>query len=859
MTRPIAAEASADDSAARRAALDPPPPPRRAGRRQGARPGNSLLAQGEPMIWLTGGALVLALFMIFGLLTLVLVSGGSTFWVASVERVQLADGTEVAGELARSETFTLTKPTAARASGVAAENARRLLADGAEPTVRRRLYRVGNFELTQQHYVWVADYELADPDAVAVVEPWMIALERIEWGRFFGTLDSYRRLHHRPIDQVEDDLRRIAELLETHAGRLGETEQADVAERLSAVRKSLDAHRRESAEKFLRETCGPPPSATPENAAEQPRWELVLDDQSTAPYDASAPFERVVGARRIETDAEVAWEAFQREASGVRQRADRIVRVTKHDVGRLGDDIEEARLAMRAAELRSGVAFVDRAVEGANLAEELAAGEAEIERVAQTAELAGRHPEAGATVSAAARTIAAQLRDEFVQQTAESRERIKTIDDELSRESDDLREAVARYREIRREAAALNAEAQREVAELERENAGCELVLRPTGGEPTPIQVASIVRAYRPNGLDWLGKLGVYLSRWWEFLTDVPREANSEGGVFPAIFGTVAMTLVMSLAVVPFGVLAALYLREYARGGLIVSVLRIAINNLAGVPSIVFGVFGLGFFCYLVGAFLDGGPKNAGFEPATPYAWYLGLFGLAMIGTLAFVAGVTSARYQHSAGSWARWLGRLATGLWILSTLALAVLIFMTPYFDGLFASRLPNPTLGKGGLMWSSLTLALLTLPVVIVATEEALSAVPNSMREGSYACGAGKWQTIRRIVLPQALPGIMTGMILAMARGAGEVAPLMLVGAVKVAPELPVDASFPFVHPERSYLHLGFHIFDLGFQSQNSEAAKPMVFTTTLLLIALIAGLNIFAVWLRGRLRKKFRSVQF
>ena len=176
----------------------------------------------------------------------------------------------------------------------------------------------------------------------------------------------------------------------------------------------------------------------------------------------------------------------------------------------------------------------------------------------------------------------------------------------------------------------------------------------------------------------------------------------------------------------------------------------------------------------------------------------------------------------------------------------LVVLVFWTPYFSGLFEAKLPNPTFGKGGLMWASLTLALLTLPVVIVATEEALSAVPNSLREGSYACGASKWQTIRRIVLPHAMPGIMTGMILAMARGAGEVAPLMLVGAVKLAPELPLDWPFPFFHGDRSFMHLGFHIYDLGFQSQNSEAAKPMVFTTTMLLIAIVAFLNVAAVLL-------------
>jgi phosphate transport system permease protein len=281
------------------------------------------------------------------------------------------------------------------------------------------------------------------------------------------------------------------------------------------------------------------------------------------------------------------------------------------------------------------------------------------------------------------------------------------------------------------------------------------------------------------------GKLALYLSRWKEFLFDEPRASNNEGGVFPAIFGTVVMTLVMSLAVVPFGVLAALYLREYARAGAIVSAVRISINNLAGVPSIVFGVFGLGFFCYVIGGRVD---------------------------QLFFSAAAA----EH-------------------------------------------HPTFGTGGLLWASLTLALLTLPVVIVTTEEALAAVPSSMREGSYACGASKWQTIKRIVLPRAAPGIMTGMILAMSRGAGEVAPLMLVGAVKMAPQLPLDGVFPFLHPQRSFMHLGFLIYDLAFHSPNSEAAKPMMFTTTLLLIAIIAFLNVTAIWLRARLRRRFESSHF
>jgi phosphate transport system permease protein len=310
-----------------------------------------------------------------------------------------------------------------------------------------------------------------------------------------------------------------------------------------------------------------------------------------------------------------------------------------------------------------------------------------------------------------------------------------------------------------------------------------QVTLAEIGGKEKTIPLSGIVRLYAANDLSLLDEIGVYLSRWWEFLTDEPREANTEGGVLPAIFGTFAMTVLLAIAVAPFGVITALYLREYAKQGRLVSVIRISVNNLAGVPSIVYGVFGLGFFAYIVGGTID----------------------------------------------------------------------------QVFFAERLPNPTFGTGGLLWSSLTLALLTVPVVIVATEEALAAVPRSMREGSLACGASKWQTIRHIVLPRAMPGIMTGLILAMARGAGEVAPLMLVGVVKLAPELPIDGFFPFVHLERSFMHLGFHIYDVGFQSRNSEAGKPMVFVTTLLLVCLIALMNMWAIFVRNRLKRKYMGSQF
>ena len=351
-------------------------------------------------------------------------------------------------------------------------------------------------------------------------------------------------------------------------------------------------------------------------------------------------------------------------------------------------------------------------------------------------------------------------------------------------------EASAEYAAAKAKAdtriAELRAEYQRladEVQRLKAEDQRYKVTLVEIGGKEKTLRLSEIVRYYPANAVGWFDRLGIYLSRWGEFLTDAPREANTEGGVWPAIFGTFAMTLLMVIAVAPFGVVTALYLREYAKQGRMVAIVRISVNNLAGVPSIVYGVFGLGFFAYTLGASIDQ------------------LF----------------------------------------------------------FPERLPSPTFGTGGLLWSSLTLALLTVPVVIVATEEALAAVPRSMREGSLACGASKWQTIKYIVLPRALPGIMTGLILAMARGAGEVAPLMLVGVVKLAPELPIDGVFPYLHLERSFMHLGFHIYDVGFQSRNSEAGKPMVFVTTLLLIAMIAAMNAAAIVIRNRLKRRFAGSQF
>jgi ABC-type phosphate transport system permease subunit len=402
---------------------------------------------------------------------------------------------------------------------------------------------------------------------------------------------------------------------------------------------------------------------------------------------------------------------------------------------------------------------------------------------------------------------------------------------------------------------------QARIDQLDKENARFAVRVKPVQGRAVNIPLATVARAYPANQLSWGEKLGVYFSRWHEFIFDYPRDSNTAGGYFPAIWGTIAMTLIMTTMVVPFGVLAALYLREYAKAGPITSAVRIAINNLAGVPSIVFGAFGLGFFCYGLGGYIDRGPEN----PWPPATWFAALTVVAVAGAAAFYFGLSGTPQPGEMLSPRRVnLRRLSLALWVASLGVAVMLVAKTPFFHGFFQAEYlykdsHEATFGKGALLWASLTLALLTAPVVIVATEEALAAVPNSMREGSYACGASKWQTIRRIVLPRAMPGIMTGMILAMARGAGEVAPLMLVGVKKQAPSLPVDSVVPFVHPDRSFMHLAYMIYDVGFQSPDSEAARPMLYTTTLLLIAIVAFANLAAIWLRKRLRRKFVTAQF
>ncbi len=357
--------------------------------------------------------------------------------------------------------------------------------------------------------------------------------------------------------------------------------------------------------------------------------------------------------------------------------------------------------------------------------------------------------------------------------------RLKTRRLELQGKLDDVAQAEldaeraqwdAEYKVLETELVALNQAFNRD-----------SITVKTVEGREVTLSLGKVVRAYQPNAMGPLDKLSFYFAKLWEFVSDDPREANTEGGIFPAIFGTVMMTLIMAVIVTPFGVVAAIYLREYAKQGPLTRVIRIAVNNLAGVPAIVYGVFGLGFFVYVLGGSLD----------------------------------------------------RM------------------------FFPEAAPAPTFGTPGLMWASLTLAILTLPVVIVATEEGLARIPRTVREGSLALGATKVETLWRVVLPMASPAMMTGLILAVARAAGEVAPLMLVGVVKLAPSLPLDANYPYLHLDQKIMHLGFHIYDVGFQSPNVEAARPLVYATALLLVLVIVVLNMAAVYIRNHLREKYKAL--
>lgn len=322
-----------------------------------------------------------------------------------------------------------------------------------------------------------------------------------------------------------------------------------------------------------------------------------------------------------------------------------------------------------------------------------------------------------------------------------------------------------------------------QLAQLNQQIMQFQVSLTNANGDEIILPLHTVARIMTPNQLTSLDKLAEFSLGLWQFLSESTQDANQSGGVFPAIFGTVLMVLLMTVMVTPLGIVAAIYLTEYAPNNTVIMVIRIAVSNLAGVPSVVYGVFGLGFFVYQVGGNIDA------------------LF----------------------------------------------------------YADKLPTATFGTPGLLWASLTMALLTLPVVIVAAEEGLRRVPKGLRSASYALGATKYETIKKVVLPVASSSLMTGIILAIARGAGEVAPMLMVGAVKYAPVLPIDAEFPFVHLERQFMHLGVLIYDGAFHGQVVQDGSTMMFAACLLLLLVVSMLNMVAIVVRNKLQNRYHTTHY
>lgn len=701
-----------------------------------------IAAQGEPMVWLSGGMFAIACLMILSLLAFVLWQGLWTLWPRCYSIYSKTDGSILGGELYTKQRV-----------------------DGQE-----KLYlRTGNYDVSNRHFAYVSSLELSDEKPWTDPDLWLV--ERKEWGNLYGFPKELSWKKSAPeefakyVAQGLQETTKIDRQLATAKNQLKRTDHQIAEARLGVRRVEL---------------------------AEKVDLQKAIE---TGSLEGVSP----AGKRALEHLAE--WN----------QRADEAMIKINEQIAELESKRSERSILF---ELPIGQELGRLEVDWS----EFSAGKlSEVRGLTQLLGIESVEPESKITQQQIS-----------IEQVGKGHVLCKV---------ESPNEPVRRLW-IRR------------LGDKE-----CAV----SGLQEHSILLADIVRFFPPNRLGIFQRLGIYVGRWWEFLSGDPREAGMEGGFFPAIWGTVVMTIIMSMAVIPFGVLAALYMREYAKSGWLLSAIRISINNLAGVPSIVYGVFGLSFFCYIVGGYIDGGPKKAGFTPWPSAVWFSALAGLALLGLVAFAVSVLSGQAEARRSpfrSTLRWGGGL---LWLATLVGIVWLLMKSPHFEGFYKAQLPNPTFGKGCLLWAALTLALLTLPVVIVATEEALSAVPNSLREGSYACGAGKWQTIHRIVLPYARPGIITGFILAMARGAGEVAPMMLVGAIPLATELPLDGEFPFLHGSRSFMHLGFQIYSLGFQSQNSEAAKPMVFTATLLLLAIVTLLNQTAIWLRATLRKRFETSQF
>jgi ABC-type phosphate transport system permease subunit len=847
------------------------------------------------MVWLTGGMFAVACTMIFALLSFILFQGLATHWQRPYLVYALNSNDIIGGELHNDQPYTLNRQSLSSLDKKSLVGAEKLLGDR-EQTISSQLYlRTGNYDVGNRHFAFVPQVTLSSPTGNAPKDIWL--LERREWGVLFGFPSKIAATYSPSSDPGYRSLQKLVDELELLGATPSGERETTIAslpfweEFKTLVQKKLDDKAAEltkanslvdfatgdrdkifdatnSAMSFASRVV----SQLERNKNKLGRTDRALSDcrltvrkaelrdKTDLQQIAEEAIQLATGrgtfvAQSRETmDSIAKWESlFQGDAKSI----EFLGILKKGESARLAEllvPIQEAEeLLRKRIEALPGASkrSIESALSVTNVATQ--------EQVLVNTELARLEEQSKSIVLSMKLPIAERIGELELPATAPAAEvdsqvlKLMNVGDTqnakmVSKSQLSDSHSIIHY--------AIGDDAN-EFAVLIQDSESGKLIVNQLASKD--VFVSDIVRVARPNQLGFFGKLALYAARWFEFLFGQPREAGIEGGFFPALWGTIVMTVIMSVAVMPFGVIAALYMREYAKSGWVLSLIRISINNLAGVPSIVYGVFGLAFFCYTIGGYIDGGPVKAGFEPWPSGTWFVALAVTVACGTVAFFLAAMGSGSPASMSVMRKRIASFSGLFWLVSLLCIIALFAKSPFFNGLFEANLPNPTYGKGCLLWASCTLAILTLPVVIVATEEALAAVPNSLREGSYACGAGKWQTLQRIVLPYARPGIITGFILAMARGAGEVAPMMLVGAIPLATELPLDLEFPFFHGSRSFMHLGFQIYSLGFQSQNSEAAKPMVFTATLLLLTIVTLLNVTAIWLRARLRKRFQGSQF
>ena len=876
--------------------------------------GQTLISQGEPMVWLSGGMFAIACSMIIALLGLILYKGLATHWQRPFAMYPLLNGEMEAGELQYEQPYNINRQAFSQLDAQSIAKAEAVLAgrDQAEST---QLYlRTGNYDVTNRHFAFVPEVTIntagsKSNSAYRPEEVWL--LERREWGVLYG---FPVRLEQKYAPELFAEYAKLKVLFDNLAS-LTAANGAPAAQSPAAQSPAeVGVELSDSLEKLateLRKNWGATLVGGPALVGGQPSSDLVhtVADPELLRSAVEASLSKQITIRAKIESAKRTLGRFDHRLSAARVEVRRAELRDETDLQAIADEATQTATGQGIAEAmwqdmadslaiwkkrvpttsklprsleqfeRQGKALHE--AELVPFAESIAAIETQMDTIPTVSK------RAVAALIATVRSVSKQqyslnleiarleeqLRSDVVTFQVPMLDWIGELDWTASIETvgaADLAMVIGVDEEqLQANSVGLTALSPTQSLAVLDLKAGKKRLwlsvdaskksIRVATLRETSVLVSDIVRLVEPNRLSLMGKLNLYAIRWLEFLFGQPREGGIEGGFFPAIWGTIVMTLIMSIAVMPFGVIAALYMREYAKSGWVLSMIRISINNLAGVPSIVYGVFGLAFFCYTIGGYIDGGPVKAGFTPWPTGRWFVALAVTAISGTAAFFLAAIASGSPAQSTPLRRRIASFGGLFWFLCLMGVVCLLAKSPFFDGFYEASLPNPTFGKGCLLWAACTLALLTLPVVIVATEEALAAVPNSLREGSYACGAGKWQTLQRIVLPYARPGIITGFILAMARGAGEVAPMMLVGAIPLVTELPLDSEFPFLHGSRSFMHLGFQIYSLGFQSQNSEAAKPMVFTAALLLLTIISLLNVTAIWLRARLRKRFQSSQF